>query len=163
MTPTDFTPLSSLAGGAMIGLASALLMAIEGRIAGVSDIAARLFPPRLDRATPGRLAFVAGLILAPAAYFLMTGAVPRSSIEAGPALLAVGGLLVGFGAAFAAALFDAAALGATFSASLVGAFAAAGFAAAFFGAAFAAAVFGAALAADFFFSASSAISQSPRL
>lgn len=98
MTPTDFTPLSSLAGGAMIGLASALLMAIEGRIAGVSDIAARLFPPRLDRATPGRLAFVAGLILAPAAYFLMTGAVPRSSIEAGPALLAVGGLLVGFGA-----------------------------------------------------------------
>lgn len=98
MTPTDFTPLSSLAGGAMIGLASALLMAIEGRIAGVSDIAARLFPPHLDRATPGRLAFVAGLILAPAAYFLMTGAVPRSSIEAGPALLAVGGLLVGFGA-----------------------------------------------------------------
>jgi hypothetical protein len=46
---TTFTPIASLAGGALIGLAAVLLMAFNGRIAGVSGIAARLLPPFVDR------------------------------------------------------------------------------------------------------------------
>ncbi|MFL6827032.1 MAG: YeeE/YedE family protein, partial [Bradyrhizobium sp.] len=46
---TAFTPIASLAGGALIGLSAVMLMGLTGRIAGVSGIAARLFPPYTDR------------------------------------------------------------------------------------------------------------------
>ncbi|MDF0518425.1 YeeE/YedE family protein [Bradyrhizobium yuanmingense] len=97
MVTTSFTPIASLAGGAMIGLAAVLLMWATGRIAGVSGIAARLFPPYEDRELAGRLAFVAGLIVAPVLVRLVTGDLPAQTIAAGPALLIVGGLLTGFG------------------------------------------------------------------
>ena len=60
MIATPFTPMASLLGGALIGLSAVLLMWATGRIAGVSGIAARLFPPYEDREFAGRLAFVAG-------------------------------------------------------------------------------------------------------
>ncbi|MBJ6950022.1 YeeE/YedE family protein, partial [Vibrio cholerae] len=63
MTVTSLTPIASLLGGALIGLAAVLLMWTTGRIAGVSGIAARLFPPYEDGEFTGRLAFVAGLVL----------------------------------------------------------------------------------------------------
>lgn len=97
MTVTSFTPVASLAGGALIGLAAVLLMWATGRIAGVSGIAARLFPPYEDREFAGRFAFVAGLIAAPLLVRLVTGSFPAQVIEAGPAVLVVAGLLVGFG------------------------------------------------------------------
>lgn len=97
MVTTSFTPIASLAGGAMIGLAAVLLMWATGRIAGVSGIAARLFPPYEDREFAGRLAFVAGLLVAPVLVRLVTGDLPAQTIAAGPALLIVGGLLTGFG------------------------------------------------------------------
>jgi hypothetical protein len=97
MVSTSFTPIASLIGGAMIGLAAVLLMWATGRIAGVSGIAARLFPPYEDREFAGRLAFVAGLVAAPVLVRLVTGGLPDQTIAAGPALLVVGGLLTGFG------------------------------------------------------------------
>lgn len=97
MTVTEFTPVASLIGGALIGAASVMLMAIKGRIAGVSGIAVRLFPPYDDGELAGRAAFVAGLIIAPIIATLVTGQAPAQTIEAGGALLAVAGLLVGFG------------------------------------------------------------------
>lgn len=93
---TAFTPIASLAGGALIGLAAVLLMLFEGRIAGVSGILARLLPP-LDRLFPRRLAFVAGLFAAPFAVALATGAAAPFHLEAGTGTLVLGGLLVGFG------------------------------------------------------------------
>lgn len=93
---TTFTPLASLAGGALIGLSAVILMALSGRIAGVSGIAARLLPP-LDDEFPGRLAFILGLIGAPMVVRLATGGLPPLSIETGIALI-IAGLLVGFGA-----------------------------------------------------------------
>jgi uncharacterized protein len=97
MTATSFTPVASAVGGAMIGLAAVLLMALKGRIAGVSGIASRLLPPYEDREFAGRLAFVAGLVAAPSLVWLASGRLPEQTIEAGMPVLVVAGLFVGFG------------------------------------------------------------------
>lgn len=95
---TSFTPLASLLGGALIGLAAVLLMAGLGRIAGVSGIVARLLPPWTEPGTAGRLAFVLGLVAAPLLVLLATGSVPLPHVAASPWALLLAGLLVGFGA-----------------------------------------------------------------
>lgn len=91
-----FTPGHALAGGVLIGLAATLFALLNGRIAGISGIVGGLLKP-----TAGdifwRSAFVAGLLLAPAAYELLTGRLPQLHIEAGTGLLLVAGLLVGVG------------------------------------------------------------------
>ena len=97
MPATSFTPVASAAGGALIGLSAVLLMALKGRIAGVSGIASRLLPPYEDREFAGRIAFVAGLIAGPALVWLANGRLPGQTIEAGMPVLVVAGLLVGFG------------------------------------------------------------------
>lgn len=97
MTATDFTPVASLLGGALIGASAVMLMVAQGRIAGVSGIAVRLLPPYGDNEFAGRLALILGIVVAPLVVLLATGTAPLPSIEAGPALLAFAGLLVGFG------------------------------------------------------------------
>jgi uncharacterized membrane protein YedE/YeeE len=97
MIITPFTPIASLLGGALIGLAAVLLMWATGRIAGVSGIAARLFPPYEDQEFAGRLAFVAGLVAAPVLVRLVTGSLPAQTIAAAMPVLIVAGLLTGFG------------------------------------------------------------------
>ncbi|AHY52800.1 YeeE/YedE family protein [Bradyrhizobium japonicum SEMIA 5079] len=98
MIATPFTPMASLLGGALIGLSAVLLMWATGRIAGVSGIAARLFPPYEDREFAGRLAFVAGLVAAPILVRIVSGSLPVQTIAAGTPVLIVAGLLTGFGA-----------------------------------------------------------------
>ncbi|GGJ26892.1 YeeE/YedE family protein [Neoroseomonas lacus] len=98
MAATDFTPVASLLGGALIGAAAVMLLAAKGRIAGVSGIAVRLLPPYADSELAGRIAFILGIVMAPLAVLLVTGTAPVPTIETGPALLALAGLLVGFGA-----------------------------------------------------------------
>lgn len=102
MTSTDFTPFASLLGGSMIGLSAVLLMALFGRIAGISGIAVRMLPPYLDAEAAGRLAFILGLVAAPAAVLLTTGAWPPVHLEASATTLALAGLLVGFGSVWGA-------------------------------------------------------------
>jgi uncharacterized protein len=97
MTTTAFTPIASLAGGALIGLSAVMLMALMGRVAGVSGIAARLLPPYKDNEFAGRLAFVAGLVAAPVVALVATGRLPAQTIGANGAVLVVAGFLVGFG------------------------------------------------------------------
>eukprot|EP01037_Dinobryon_pediforme_P027133 gene27133-29922_t len=97
MTHTDFTPFASLAGGALIGLAAVLLMGAQGRIAGISGIASRLFPPFTDDQLAGRWAFIAGLVLAPLVWLLATGRLPLPTISASWPVLILAGLAVGFG------------------------------------------------------------------
>jgi uncharacterized protein len=94
---TEFTPIAALAGGALIGLSAVMLMAFSGRIAGISGIAARALPPFTDHELAGRLALLAGLVAAPSIFLLATGRFPAQTIEIGGVLLAVAGLLVGFG------------------------------------------------------------------
>ena len=98
MIATEFTPVTALAGGALIGAAAVALMAATGRIAGISGIAARLLPPYAEPGLPGRIAFVLGIVVAPLLAALVTGSLPVPRIEATMPLLALAGLLVGFGA-----------------------------------------------------------------
>jgi uncharacterized protein len=97
MISTTFTPWASLLGGALIGLSAVMLMALTGRIAGISGIAARLLPPHEDNEFFGRLAFLAGLVAAPLIVLFATGRLPGQSIAANTNVLVVAGLLVGFG------------------------------------------------------------------
>jgi hypothetical protein len=93
-----FTPWASLSGGILIGLATALLLLANGRVAGVSGILGGLLrPARGDVAW--RIAFVLGLFVAPIVWLAMR-AMPPAQIDHSPALLAIGGLLVGVGTRF---------------------------------------------------------------
>lgn len=94
---TEFTPLASLAGGVLIGLSAVLLMAWEGRIAGISGIAGKLMPPYRDGAFLSRLGFVLGLVAAPLAYTAATGNEVLQTVSSNLPLMAIAGLLVGFG------------------------------------------------------------------
>ena len=93
----NFTPLSGLLGGALIGLSAAMLMLLTGRIAGISGIFGGLLTPAAkDRGW--RLAFVAGLIAAPLIAALANGAaLPSPAMPASLIVIVVAGLLVGFG------------------------------------------------------------------
>ena len=92
----NFTPLSALLGGGLIGLAAAILLLLNGRVAGVSGIVGDLLRPA-GNDSAWRLAFVAGLIAGPIGYQLATGDWLSVTIDASTPSLIVAGLLVGFG------------------------------------------------------------------
>lgn len=93
---TQFTPWSALAGGALIGIASVMLMAFNGRIAGISGIAGGLIGPGTpDRSW--RAAFIAGLVAAPLVYLLFAGERPAIEFPVGTPLLVLAGVAVGLG------------------------------------------------------------------
>ncbi len=81
----------------MIGASAVLLMATHGRIAGISGIAVRMFPPYLDQDATGRVMFILGLVAAPLLYAMLSGDWAPMTIAGSSALLVVAGLLVGFG------------------------------------------------------------------
>jgi uncharacterized membrane protein YedE/YeeE len=90
-----FTPWSSLAGGVLIGVAAAMFVLLNGRIAGVSGVLGGLLKP-VKGDIGWRVAFVLGLLAAPAAYSLVAE-LPRPNIEANYVGLVLAGLLVGVG------------------------------------------------------------------
>ena len=90
-----FTPGPALAGGVLIGIAAALLLLLNGRIAGISGILGGLLRP--VRGDVGwRIAFVAGLVAAPWLYAGLAVLAPPQ-IDAPYSALALAGLLVGVG------------------------------------------------------------------
>jgi uncharacterized membrane protein YedE/YeeE len=96
-----FTPIASLAGGAAIGLATALYLLGAGRIAGIAGIVAtavQALPWRRASRRGAALAwlFVAGLVLAPWCWRLVAP-LPAMRVDVGSAGLILAGLLVGFG------------------------------------------------------------------
>ena len=97
---TSFTPWSAAIGGVIIGLAVAMFVLVNGRIAGISGIVGGLLRP-----APGdagwRIAFVAGLIAAPLCFVTVT-TLPPVVIEASYPALVVAGLLVGIGTRYGA-------------------------------------------------------------
>lgn len=92
---TDFTPLQSLFGGALIGLAAVLLMAFHGRIAGISGIVSGVIPP-LGSDWAWRAAFLAGAIVVPF-IFVLGGGTVEFSVPVSNIALVIGGVLVGIG------------------------------------------------------------------
>jgi uncharacterized protein len=91
----DFTPVSGLVGGLLIGLAVTLMLLLNGRIAGISGIVGGLVTPKAGD-TGWRVAFVVGLLLGALAYILAVGG-PAVEVLASPPIILIGGLLVGFG------------------------------------------------------------------
>jgi uncharacterized protein len=90
-----FTPWPALAGGALIGIAAAMFVLLNGRIAGISGVLGGLLKP--VRGDVGwRLAFVLGLTGAPLVYAFFAS-LPRLRIDAGYPALVLAGLLVGVG------------------------------------------------------------------
>ena len=95
-----FSPWSALAGGLLIGLATAMFVLLNGRIAGISGVIGGLLKPMAGDVL-WRVAFVAGLIVAPLVYGLVS-AVPAVQIDAGHGALIFAGLLVGAGTRYGA-------------------------------------------------------------
>lgn len=94
-----FTPWTAL-GGVLIGLAAAVFVLFNGRIAGISGILGGLLRPA--RGDMGwRLAFLAGLVAAPVCYGLVS-ALPEATVAADEGTLVVAGLLVGVGTRYGA-------------------------------------------------------------
>jgi uncharacterized membrane protein YedE/YeeE len=96
-----FTPWTALAGGLVLGLASALFILLNGRILGISGIVGGLLRP--TRSDAGwRIAFVLGLLVAPALYWGLTGNGVPATIDAGWGTVVLAGLLVGVGTRYGA-------------------------------------------------------------
>lgn len=95
-----FTPWSALTGGLLIGMAAAMLLLGNGRIAGISGIVGGLLRP-----APGelgwRVAFILGLVLAPLVFSLVAP-LPAAQVDADTLTLIVAGLLVGVGTRYGA-------------------------------------------------------------
>ncbi|KRA14150.1 hypothetical protein C8C95_4196 [Acidovorax sp. 99] len=92
---THFTPWAALAGGVLLGLASALFVLLNGRVLGISGIVGGLLRPRAGD-IGWRLAFVLGMLVAPSLYWLVVGPTqPR--IDASWGMVVIAGLLVGVG------------------------------------------------------------------
>jgi uncharacterized protein len=96
----SFTPASAATGGALIGLAVALLLLVNGRVAGVSGIVGGMLRPRRGDVA-WRLAFVAGLVAAPIVYALMRTPPPMAFDVSLPSI-ALAGFLVGLGTRYGA-------------------------------------------------------------
>ena len=97
---TLFTPLQSLGGGLLIGLAAVLSMALLGRIMGATGIlAGALFPTSLDNWS-WRAAMILGMVTAPLVVTLVTGTEPRIDVPISTTALLMGGFLVGIGVTY---------------------------------------------------------------
>lgn len=93
----NFTPYSALIGGALIGLSAALLMLLNGRVAGISGIIGRALPPHQRADLGWRLFFLTGLLLGPLSTRLVGDNVTNIHIDTPLPVLVIAGLLVGYG------------------------------------------------------------------
>lgn len=96
---TQFTPLHALIGGLLIGMAAALYLLGNGRVAGVAGILAGPLRALRGGSLAGegvRIAFLVGLVAAPWLWRAFA-ALPAASVDIGSGSLVLAGLLVGFG------------------------------------------------------------------
>jgi len=95
MNIINFTPISALTGGLLIGLSVALFFILNGRMIGISGIASNFLVSKNNRIE--NFLFLVGLILGPLIYNLILGKEINISISSSLILLIIGGTLVGFG------------------------------------------------------------------
>jgi len=95
MNIVNFTPVSALTGGLLIGLSVALFFILNGRMIGISGIASNFLVSKNNRVD--NFLFLVGLILGPLIYSYTTGKEINISISSSLILLIIGGVLVGFG------------------------------------------------------------------
>ncbi|WP_417838896.1 YeeE/YedE family protein [Tritonibacter scottomollicae] len=95
---TAFTPFASFGGGLVIGLGAVFLMLGLGRILGATGIMSGLVLPQNRSEAAWRGALVVGMIAAPGVIFLVSGSMPQVDVPVSPAMIAIGGVIVGLGA-----------------------------------------------------------------
>jgi len=95
MTIVNFTPYSALIGGIIIGLAVVIFFLFNGRLVGISGIAANALNQKERRID--NILFLVGLIIGPILYSLISNTEINISISNSLPLLIVAGLLVGIG------------------------------------------------------------------
>ena len=97
-----FTPWASLAGGIVLGVASAIFILVNGRILGISGIVGGLLPPKVGDTT-WRIAFLLGILAAPVLFHTVVPAeyITAPRIDAAELTVIVAGLLVGMGTRYA--------------------------------------------------------------
>ena len=100
MIETAFTPIASLAGGVLIGIASTLLMLTLGRVMGATGVLAGLFQPASSQDFTWRAALLAGMVSGPGLVWLMSGEMPAVEVPISTVALIVGGLIVGVGVTY---------------------------------------------------------------
>lgn len=98
---TEFTPIASLIGGALIGLSAVLLMLFLGRIMGATGILAGTLFPSSCKDWSWRFAVLMGMLSGPWLYQLISGSAPQISVPVPNALVILGGLVVGVGVTLA--------------------------------------------------------------
>ncbi|MBU1212762.1 MAG: YeeE/YedE family protein [Alphaproteobacteria bacterium] len=99
---TEFTPISAVVGGVLIGLGAVMAMGLMGRIAGMSGIVAGTVFSSSAGEWSWRVAFLAGMVAAPTFYTLAMGHSPEFEMPGTTMLNIVSGLIVGVGVTFAA-------------------------------------------------------------
>lgn len=97
---TEFTPWVSLAGGILIGLASVMLMAFQGRIFGATGILAGFITPSSSSDWTWRALLLAGMVTGPVVYLLVTGDWPAIEVPISTPMMIIGGFIVGIGVTF---------------------------------------------------------------
>jgi uncharacterized protein len=95
-----FTPWSALGGGILIGVAAAMFILLNGRIAGISGIVGGLLKPQAGDVY-WRLMFIVGMLLAPVLWIMLAG-MPDIRIDASYPMLIVAGLVVGISTRYGA-------------------------------------------------------------
>ena len=95
----SFTPIPSLVGGIILGIAAALYVLLHGRILGISGIVSGLLHPKRGD-WDWRLSLTLGLISAPFFAAILFGILPTIDIDASWTAIIIAGFLVGFGAQY---------------------------------------------------------------
>lgn len=97
---TEFTPISAALGGALIGIACALLLVLFGKVAGISGLVKSLFTP-LEPNNVWKVCFIAGLLIAGVATSFIAPELLEGDLNIPSWLIIVAGLLVGVGTSLA--------------------------------------------------------------
>jgi uncharacterized membrane protein YedE/YeeE len=95
----SFTPIPSLVGGMILGVAAALYVLLHGRILGISGIVSGLLHPKKGDWV-WRLSLTLGLISAPFFAAILFGILPVIEVDASWTAVIIAGFLVGFGAQY---------------------------------------------------------------
>lgn len=97
---TEFTPWMSLFGGVLIGTASVLLMGLFGRVMGATGILAGFVMPQSAADWGWRATLLAGMMTAPALYWIISGDAVAVDVPVSTAAMIIGGLIVGAGVTY---------------------------------------------------------------
>lgn len=97
---TEFTPVASTFGGALIGLSAVLLMLMLGRIMGATGVLAGIIAPTSRDDFARRFALFVGMLSGPILLLVLTGSFPEIQVPGSNIMLATGGLIVGIGVTF---------------------------------------------------------------